>query len=147
MQVDPQRKAAPGYFTVSEVHCPLCQGKLLRERRRMVDRLRSLLKPVKRYRCENFDCQWVGNIANPLADVPATGVAAGAQFRGTADEQSRDVPVLFVVHMVLVAVGVVFVFVFSAMEPTSWIDENEQAFESSFYESMPERPVHRANTR
>ncbi len=132
---------------VSEVQCPLCQGKLLRERRRMVDRLHSLLKPVKRYRCENFDCQWVGNIANPHADMPATGVAAGAQVRGTVDERSRGVPVVFVVHMVLVAVGVVFVLVFSAMEPTSWIDENEQALESSFYESMPERPVIRADSR
>ncbi len=147
MRVDLQRKAPPGYLSVSEFKCPLCMGKLLRERRRIVDRLFSLLKPVKRYRCENFDCQWLGNIANPPVDRPATGMAAGEQVRDTTEDRSRSVPVLFVVHMVLVALGVVFVFVFSAMEPTSWIDENEQALESSFYESLPERPVNRADTR
>ncbi len=64
MQVISLSRAPLAYRPASDVLCPCCQGKLLRERRRIVDRLRSLIRPVKRYRCENFACQWVGNMAN-----------------------------------------------------------------------------------
>lgn len=31
--------------------------------RRLVDRLMSVVRPVQRYRCRNFACQWVGNVS------------------------------------------------------------------------------------
>lgn len=58
---------APKFESVhdSGVHkhlCPCCDAKLIRIPRRPVDRLLSLLAPVQRFRCTNFQCQWVGNI-------------------------------------------------------------------------------------
>ncbi|GIX28408.1 MAG: hypothetical protein KatS3mg123_2289 [Burkholderiales bacterium] len=40
--------------------CPYCGGPLERIRRRPVDRLLSLLYPVRRYRCFNPACRWEG---------------------------------------------------------------------------------------
>ena len=42
--------------------CPLCAGYATRIRRRRIDRFISLFKPVYRYRCQNYYCQWRGNI-------------------------------------------------------------------------------------
>ena len=42
--------------------CPLCAGYATRIRRRRIDRFISLFKPVYRYRCQNYYCQWQGNI-------------------------------------------------------------------------------------
>lgn len=47
----------------STLACPLCGGSLQRVRRRLADRLWSLIRPVRRYRCDNPACGWVGNIA------------------------------------------------------------------------------------
>ena len=41
--------------------CPSCGGDILRIRRRTTDRLVSLLSPLNRYQCTNFQCQWKGN--------------------------------------------------------------------------------------
>ena len=147
MRVDPQRKPLSGNPTVGQITCPLCQGNLLRQRRRTVDRLRSLLSPVKRYRCDNFACQWEGNVSNRRAGVRATGMADNAPVPGHADRQADRVPAAFVVHMVLVAVGVAFVFVVSTLEPASWIGGDEQAIGSSFYEPAFERSVDRTASR
>ncbi len=43
--------------------------------RRLIDRVLSLVRPIQRYRCRNFACQWVGNIAvkaggNDTSDRP-----------------------------------------------------------------------------
>jgi hypothetical protein len=43
--------------------CPRCgDARLLRVRRRLVDRLLSLVRPVFRFRCESVECQWEGNL-------------------------------------------------------------------------------------
>lgn len=48
--------------SVVEVHCPRCQAVAYRVRRRWIDRLISLFRPVRRYRCQEFRCGWEGNI-------------------------------------------------------------------------------------
>lgn len=75
MQVISRIHAPLAYRPASQVTCPCCQGKLVRERRRIVNRLRSLMRPVKRYRCENFACQWRGNIANADGASAYSGMA------------------------------------------------------------------------
>ena len=47
----------------SRYNCPECGGPLSRIPRRLIDRVSSMFRPVQRYRCRNFACQWVGNIA------------------------------------------------------------------------------------
>lgn len=44
--------------------CPHCHGPVQRVRRRFVDRVVSLLKPVQRYRCRarGRDCDWEGTL-------------------------------------------------------------------------------------
>lgn len=45
-----------------ELVCPRCKGPVYRTHRRLVDRLVSLIVPVRRYRCVAVRCQWEGNI-------------------------------------------------------------------------------------
>jgi hypothetical protein len=40
--------------------CPICGGDLRRSRRNRLDRLISLLLPVRPYRCRNRECHWKG---------------------------------------------------------------------------------------
>jgi len=40
--------------------CPECGGSLHRVHRHGLDRLVNLLVPVRRYRCDNRECRWVG---------------------------------------------------------------------------------------
>jgi len=115
------------YRPVVGIDCPSCRGTLVREHRRFVDRLHSLISPVKRYRCENFACQWVGNIAD--ANNGAAGYGEGV--RGDETKQAGSVPVSFVVHMILVAAAVAFIMVYSSMESASWIGERLQSIASS----------------
>jgi hypothetical protein len=42
--------------------CPRCGGYLRRTRRRMTDRLVSMLVPVRRYECTGYTCQWQGTL-------------------------------------------------------------------------------------
>lgn len=54
-----------------ELRCPLCQGRLLRRRRRARDRVLSVVMPVRRYACEV--CAWSGLRRRPdTAEVTAT---------------------------------------------------------------------------
>ena len=98
------------YVRHSNHQCPLCNTFLVRTPRRAVDRLWSVFKPVLRYRCERFSCQWHGNLPRS---------AGGDNLPGgdshTAARQS--VPVAFIVHMALAAVGVILVFVISNSDP------------------------------
>lgn len=44
--------------------CPGCGNvRLRRVRRRAVDRLLSMVRPVFRFRCTRPDCEWAGNVA------------------------------------------------------------------------------------
>jgi hypothetical protein len=45
--------------------CPRCGGTLWRVRRRLFDRLVSLVSPRKRFRC--YQCQWKGTIRDSKA--------------------------------------------------------------------------------
>ncbi|MEO8544924.1 MAG: hypothetical protein ABJA49_06740 [Betaproteobacteria bacterium] len=108
----------------------------MRERRRLVDRLHSLFRPIRRYRCEDFACQWVGNIADTDAARSGTTLAADVQFRSDKKKPTGRVPASFVVHMVLVAAGVVFVMVYSTMEPAAWQNDDEQTAGSGLYEAF-----------
>lgn len=43
--------------------CPLCGNRgLIRIHRRPIDRLLSLFVDVYRFRCQQFECQWEGNL-------------------------------------------------------------------------------------
>lgn len=43
--------------------CPLCGSRgLIRIHRRPIDRLLSLFVDVYRFRCQQFECQWEGNL-------------------------------------------------------------------------------------
>jgi len=48
----------------SESVCPQCNAPLDRVQRRIVDRLRSWISPVHRYRCrmKGWSCDWEGNL-------------------------------------------------------------------------------------
>lgn len=129
------------------LRCPWCQGELLCEPRRVVDRLLSLFHPVKRYRCNSFHCQWIGNLPRRHGDDDSDDASDGRGVGYPAGKRSRlGVPPAFVVHMVLVAVGVVFVIVFSSMEPASWVVENAKAFESTFI-PPPDSPIRSVDAR
>jgi hypothetical protein len=56
--------------------CPQCRssgssGDLVRVHRRFIDRVISLLRPLRRYRCRTMDCDWEGNL--PARRIPARG--------------------------------------------------------------------------
>lgn len=42
--------------------CPACASYATRIHRRLIDRVISLIIPVHRYRCHNYQCQWQGNV-------------------------------------------------------------------------------------
>ena len=147
MQIDSSLRAPNRYVHVAQV-CPLCRWKLIRQRRRPVDRLWSLIQPIKRYRCENFSCQWVGNLATAGTETAAEDQVASTYFADYTEERlPRRIPIAFIVHMVLVAVGVVFVLVVSTMETVPRIDDNEAAFDAKVLEWSAQRDVNRADAR
>jgi len=43
-----------------DTHCPRCGGGLQRVHRRFFDRVISIFVPVRRYRCPNRGCGWMG---------------------------------------------------------------------------------------
>lgn len=149
MQVESSLKSSNRHAHDGTVKCPLCQWKLIRQRRRVVDRLWSLVQPVRRYRCENFSCQWVGNIATAGTQAASAETTASAPFGDYTEERlPRRVPIAFIVHMVLVAVGVVFVLVFSAMEPSPRVnDTDNMAFDPNIHEWTGKRLDNRADAR
>ena len=42
--------------------CPKCGGESIRVRRRLIDRLQSVLLPARRVRCGSMPCQYEGNV-------------------------------------------------------------------------------------
>ena len=53
---DQRPKVSKSHISV----CPKCNGPVFREHRRFIDRLISLLRPMRRYRCDAHICQWKG---------------------------------------------------------------------------------------
>lgn len=74
-----------------DVQCPRCGGRLSRIHRRRIDRLLNLVRPLKRYRCETYGCQWAGNVrargqdsaSSPPARTGGTSVHMGVRDRRT----------------------------------------------------------------
>jgi hypothetical protein len=52
--------------------CPQCGATLMRIHRRPIDRVVSLFKPLRRYRCTRLECEWTGNLPRTY---PAMGTA------------------------------------------------------------------------
>lgn len=117
------REERVSYVTTSVHKCPQCQGTLVRTPRRMVDRLWSVVQPLERYRCERFACQWVGNLAK---SAPAPSGTDARTPEPEIPERSR-VPTSFIIHMVLAAIGVVAVVVFSTVDNTPLQTDAEKA--------------------
>jgi hypothetical protein len=44
------------------LRCPRCGAALLRVRRKPLDRLVSLVAPLRRYRCRAMGCGWEGTL-------------------------------------------------------------------------------------
>ncbi len=83
--------------TYDTKHCPKCRGRLFRTWRRPIDRLTSLVVPVKRFRCEYFACQWEGNFPARHQDFVSTE-AQFALLETSRDERaSSSLPWSFVV--------------------------------------------------
>lgn len=138
MQLDTPNKLLPKARASDRLDCPMCRDRLIRARRRVVDRLRSLFSPVKRYRCANFACQWHGNIADRRTEQWEDSMS-DAPPQGDRKRPKGSVPAAFVVHMLLVVVGVVFVLVFSSLAPVAWITQPEPAGDSVVYEPVTVR--------
>lgn len=64
------RKAMIAYSTV-EGECPCCYGDAHRVRRRLVDRVVSLILPRHRYRCGSIGCGWEGNLPLRTSSLPS----------------------------------------------------------------------------
>ncbi len=58
----PERSAAYGSKSDGGYCCPHCQGTVVRIRRRVVDRLISVVSPRQRFRCAAFGCGWEGTL-------------------------------------------------------------------------------------
>jgi len=55
------------------ISCPRCGASLIRVHRRPVDRLVSLFKPMRRYRCSGPECEWTGNLPHAPSPGPEPG--------------------------------------------------------------------------
>lgn len=82
--------------------CPSCNGILFRTWRRPIDRISSLILPVRRYRCRSFSCQWEGNLRNDGAASATLGAGTGPPVKA----HSPRVPKSVAIQMWLAAVGV-----------------------------------------
>jgi hypothetical protein len=63
-------------YRTREVECPCCHGRAYRVRRRLVDRIVSLIVPCRRYRCIAMGCGWEGNLP-PRSRLPARRIEPG----------------------------------------------------------------------
>lgn len=102
-----QAVAAPKgrYARHNTASCPKCRSALHRVWRRPFDRFISLFVPVHRFRCEQFACQWSGNLR-----VSVKSAKPSMQL-GTDNSLFNPVPAgiprTFIGSMVLAAVGIV----------------------------------------
>ena len=93
------------YVNTCDLECPVCGTNLIRTPRRQVDRVVSLFVPVRRFRCQNFSCQWQGNLRNELVVAALAPTGKGVRRR------PRRIPRQFMFHMALVLGGIVLIFV------------------------------------
>jgi hypothetical protein len=71
--------------------CPLCNARVNRISRRLIDRVISVVHPVHRYRCDSFTCHWEGNLpCNALVRDRPDAMAANSQPRGPASSRAPD---------------------------------------------------------
>ena len=111
------------YVRVGDHKCPICNAFLVRTPRRLVDRLWGIFKPVLRYRCQRFSCQWHGNLSKRKPD--------GAVPRASAQSLVREKrPVAFITLMVLALAGAILVIAVGTTEPAVfrealWIGSDE----------------------
>ena len=56
----PAPLADDGAHATQRRRCPQCAEPLIRIHRTAMDRFLSLMAPVHRYRCYNFNCNWEG---------------------------------------------------------------------------------------
>ncbi len=105
------------YIHASDRQCPLCAAYLLRTPRRPVDRFWSIFKPVLRYRCQRFACQWHGNLAQHTADDVARGGSAPGNGPARA-ARNKEVPMAFIAHIVFAASGGLLVILVGNSDPT-----------------------------
>ena len=98
------------YLRTSTHQCPWCTAYLVRMPRRPVDRLWSIVKPARRYRCERFACQWQGNL-------PVLAAKEGAAGDDQSGAVQRTIPTAFVAHILLAVVGAILVVVIGSSEP------------------------------
>ena len=89
--------------------CPRCAGQLFRTWRRPVDRMRSMVSPVQRFRCEHFACQWEGNLPVSRADFVSTQARFGAPESLMSEPAQSAPPWSFVVSTSLALAGLVAV--------------------------------------
>jgi len=50
--------------------CPRCRAEAYRVRRRLIDRILSLVRPQYRFRCSSMDCGWQGNLPATPQSAP-----------------------------------------------------------------------------
>ena len=60
--------------------CPKCGSSAVRVERRPVDRLYSLIRPVRRYQCSARECRWTGNLAGETGKPRANATVWAVPF-------------------------------------------------------------------
>jgi len=58
-------------YRAGERECPFCHGRAYRVRRRLVDRVGSLIFPRHRFRCGAIGCGWEGNLPLRTSSLPS----------------------------------------------------------------------------
>ncbi len=96
--------------------CPQCGRSLFRTWRRPVDRFTSMFKPVQRFRCEHFSCQWEGSVPVPREDFVSTDAEFGTPLRPRPARDAADLPWSFVIHTSLALAGLVLCVVLIATD-------------------------------
>jgi len=60
--------------------CPKCGSLAVRVARRAVDRLYSLIRPVRRYQCSAQECRWIGNLVGEIGEPQAKATVWAVPF-------------------------------------------------------------------
>ena len=108
-----EKKSAPSrrYSGIALYACPKCRNDLYRIPRRGIDRLKSIVRPVHRYHCHFFSCHWEGNLPVGRDDFAATATTRRSLTHSPDfdNRRSAGLPKSFVVHMFVVAAGILMV--------------------------------------